>query len=677
MSMPSTILPYPGLRAFAREESMLFFGRENCVDAMIERLAGTRFLAVLGASGSGKSSLVRTGLFDGLELGFFSRAGARWKIVETHPGGAPIRNLAQALASASEDGDRPEDVEALLLQGRRSLIEWAGGTRLAPGENLLVLVDQFEELFRYADYAAREEAESFVALLLESARSSGVPIYIVITMRSEFIGACSLIPGLAEQINAGFYLTPRMSREECRRAIEGPAAVAGFEIESALTSRILNDMAALAPWEEERGVSQGQLLSRRADQLPLMQHLLNRLWLLERRQDVHGPLVLTVADYEKVGGLSGALDVHGIEILASLSREDRALVPKVFRALVSGPDTTNAVRRASRFGALEDELAAGNETDNGAARRIVDAFRTMGCNFLQPADSVPIARDSVIDISHESLIRQWTALSGWLNDEARAAANWRRLLLAADANLKSEGDLLSGLDLATLEQWWKSEHPNPIWSSRHGGKFAEAKDFLDRSRTEAEAEKNHEAQRTQRERRRLTVFSVCSGILALISCGLFLGFALRGQYLTTQRSELAIVSSQRAVAKQAADKYRADAARSAAEEQNARIELSSLQSEKATAEASKKKAESLAAAADAKVKAKAPLLTLQQQQLSAAEKHLHEIEEYEKLLKSRQDAEIERMQKDEHRAYDYCRSSENRNDKTCLAIFGATGVGAQ
>ena len=97
MTAMATVLPYPGLRAFRRDETMLFFGRENCVDAMIERLAATRFLAVLGASGSGKSSLVRTGLLEGLELGFYANAGARWRIVETKPGGAPMRNLAAAL----------------------------------------------------------------------------------------------------------------------------------------------------------------------------------------------------------------------------------------------------------------------------------------------------------------------------------------------------------------------------------------------------------------------------------------------------------------------------------------------------------------------------------------------------------------------------------------------------
>lgn len=514
-------LPYPGLRAFSRDESMLFFGREDCVDAMIERLATTRFLSVLGASGSGKSSLVRTGLFDGLELGFFARAGARWRIVETHPGGAPIRNLAEALAKAGDEGDLPEDIETLLNRGRRSLIEWASGARLAPGENLLVLVDQFEEIFRYADYAAREEAEDFVALLIESARAADLPIHIVITMRSEYLGACALIPGLAEQLNAGFYLTPRMTREECRRAIEGPAAIMGFNIEPALTTCILNDMAGFAPWEEETGVVQGQILSRRADQLPLMQHLLNRLWLRASEKAGDAPILLTVADYKAIGGLIGALDAHGAEVLASLGEADRNHTAIVFRALISGPDPTNAVRRPCRLAEIETELAAHPDAV-GAAKRIINAFRAADCNFLQPPARVPLSEETLIDISHESLIRQWDTLSQWLHDEARAGGNWRRLHSAQQRYELGEGDLLRGVDLQSIAAWWESERPTEAWSARHGGNFQNITRFLDQSIAMGEraAVELLERARKERHRLRLTLGIVSTLLLVAVILGI-------------------------------------------------------------------------------------------------------------------------------------------------------------
>lgn len=494
-------LPYPGLRSFRRDEAHLFFGREDCVDDMIDRLARSRFLAVLGASGSGKSSLVRTGLLSSLDLGFFARAGARWSVAEFSPGGRPLRNLAAALDAVSASDARldPELLAGHLARGPRSVAEWCASGGLPEGHNLLILADQFEELFRYGDFAGREEAEALIGLLLESARSPDVPIHIVLTMRSEYIGACALFPGLAEEINAGFYLTPRMSREECRSAIEGPAAIAGFEIEPVLVNQILNALASFAPWEEERGVAEGQLLSRRADQLPLMQHLLNRLWLRASARAGDGAVVLRYEDYDAVGGLAGALDAHGAEILATLDPADRAAVPAVFRALVSGPDPTNAIRRPCRFG----EIAAVASRDPEAARRIVDTFRAAECNFLRPPIDEPLGDETLVDISHESLIRQWNLLSEWLREEARAGANWRRLLVAVDRHAAGEGDLLAGLDLASLAAWWDAERPSPVWADRHGGRFEEVAAFLARSREAADAARRGEEQRNLRERRRL------------------------------------------------------------------------------------------------------------------------------------------------------------------------------
>jgi hypothetical protein len=484
-------LPYPGLRPFRREESDLFFGREGCVDEMVNRLAATRFLAVLGASGSGKSSLVNTGLLDALELGLYAQAGSTWTIVQMRPGGDPIRNLAQALASESaakrgENNVSPAEVDLLarfLRRGPRSVAEWYRNGNFTAGSNLLILVDQFEELFRYGDYAGREEAEAFVALLLESCRSPEFPIHLVITMRSEFLGACALVPGLAERINAGLFLTPRMSRDQIGEAIEGPAGVCGFRIEPALVNRLLNDLASFAPWEDDRSGDQLQRLARRADQLPLMQHVLNRLWLRSTENGARTNVELMLADYETLGGLRGALDAHAAEVFNSLQESDKPIVEKVFRALVTGPSIPSAVRRPSRFAELV-EIAGG---DGAAVARIVDAFRTPDCNFLTPPSSVPLAGDTIVDISHEALIRQWSMLSGWLQKEAQAASDWRRLTMAAEAYRKGQGELLGGLDLANFSTWWESEKPSAAWAGRYGGNYGDVVEVLQKSKARSQA----------------------------------------------------------------------------------------------------------------------------------------------------------------------------------------------
>src|SRR5262249_34390739 len=151
--------PYPGLRPFERNESHLFFGRDGCVDQMVARLAEQRLLAVLGSSGTGKSSLVKTGLFSALEMGLLPGAGSRWLIVEMRPGGDPLGHLARALLEAQDsttkklsgvDVGRVSALETYFKrEGPRALVMWCREGHLPEQTNLLILVDQFEELFRY------------------------------------------------------------------------------------------------------------------------------------------------------------------------------------------------------------------------------------------------------------------------------------------------------------------------------------------------------------------------------------------------------------------------------------------------------------------------------------------------------------------------------------------------
>ena len=233
--------PYPGLRAFKPDESDIFFGREEQTDRLLERLQRSHFLAVVGPSGCGKSSLVRAGMIAALETGLMADAGSRWRIAEMRPGDRPICRLARALSRSQALG--PERVilteeavflEAALRRGPLGLTEMLEETPL-PGEtNLLLLVDQFEEIFRFREKGDMDEADAFVDLLLATAQQSKTPVYVVITMRSDFLGDCTLFKGLPEAINESQYLTPRLTRGQCRAAIAGPAKVCGGDVEPAL-----------------------------------------------------------------------------------------------------------------------------------------------------------------------------------------------------------------------------------------------------------------------------------------------------------------------------------------------------------------------------------------------------------------------------------------------------------
>ncbi|MEM9498230.1 MAG: hypothetical protein AAGA28_09945, partial [Pseudomonadota bacterium] len=499
MNEPISRLPYPGLRAFEHDEADFFFGRDGAVDQMIDKLAETRFLAVLGSSGSGKSSLVRTGLLDGLELGLHP-AGSDWALCVFTPGGAPFSNLAAELLKIQDDAGassadatvRQELLAAMLRQGPRSLVEWCVEGNLPAGQNLLLLVDQFEELFRFGGYADREEAEAFVRLLIEGCNSEEASIHVVMTMRSEFLGACALIPGLAEIINRGTYLTPRMTRQQCREAVVGPTRLVGGQIEDELVNRLLNDMISFAPWDSESGTDRLKSMARRADQLPLMQHVLNRLWRMSAETGC-----LTLDGYLGLGGLDGALDAHGNELLSQFTDDEKSVVAAIFCNLVDGYSTETATRRPMRLA----DLVASTSADSETVVKILNVFRSDDCSFLRPGSRVTLHDDTIVDISHESLIRQWSQLREWVAEENRAASFWRRLSSANSRYRAGEGGLLVGLDLANLGSWWHRTQPTRAWASRYSDDYDSVADFLRESEENANREEAATLERQRRQRR--------------------------------------------------------------------------------------------------------------------------------------------------------------------------------
>jgi len=221
-------------------ENYLFFGRDGQSDALLRRLRRNHFLAVVGTSGSGKSSLVRAGLLPDLHSGFMAGSGSHWRIAIFRPGDNPIGNMAEALCQRGVLADEESNEDDIALQasfihitlerGAFGLIEAVRQANLPKGDNLLIVVDQFEELFRFWASAQVEgahdqvegphdQAAAFVKLLLQSIRQDELPIYVTLTMRSDFIGDCAQFRDLPEAVNDSQYLIPRMTRDQCREAI--------------------------------------------------------------------------------------------------------------------------------------------------------------------------------------------------------------------------------------------------------------------------------------------------------------------------------------------------------------------------------------------------------------------------------------------------------------------------
>jgi len=254
---------------------------------------------VVGSSGCGKSSLIRAGLIPALEAGFLAQDRDRWRVATMKPGEAPLRHLATALQSslAKSDEDSGILVQRVVEEGADPLLDLCERAEDAASTNLLLLVDQFEELFRFGlereDPAARGQAETFVALLLRLAEQRGFPVYVCMTMRSDFLGDCDAFIGLPEAINRGQFLVPRLTRAQRREAIEGPIRLAGGRIAQRLVDRLLNE----------------NLDTR--DDLPILQHLLMRVWDAWSERPDAGPMDLE--HYDRVHGIHRALDWHAQE----------------------------------------------------------------------------------------------------------------------------------------------------------------------------------------------------------------------------------------------------------------------------------------------------------------------------------------------------------------------------
>ncbi len=515
--------PFPGLRPFGIEESHLFFGREGQSEEVLRQLSEHRFVAVIGASGSGKSSLMYCGLVPILHGGFITKAGSRWQIITTRPGNNPIENMARSIAGSGKAvaGDKLDEKEvsiasAILRRSSMGLTESLRQYIHAGDNNILLMVDQFEELFRYKksrrDSVSFNESEAFVKLLVEAVRQSELPVYMVLTMRSDFIGECSQFQELTSLINESNYLIPQMTRDDFKDAITGPVAVGGATIDPNLVTQLLNDVGD------------------NPDQLPILQHALMRTWdYWMQQKDLERPLSLS--DYEAVGRMEKALSEHANEAFEELSPKEKMICESMFKTLTDKGGDNIGIRQPTRLEVIADIARATPEE----VISVVEVFRKPGRSFLTPAHPIPLTGNSVIDISHESLMRIWDRLRIWVDEEAQAVQMYSRLSEASALFQEGKTGLWRPPDLQLALNWRKKQQPTLTWAEQYNPAFERAMVFLETSEKEFIAEEQNKIRLQRRQLRRTRVFAMVLGTAAIISIGLMLwSFVLRDQALKAQ-----------------------------------------------------------------------------------------------------------------------------------------------
>jgi tetratricopeptide (TPR) repeat protein len=502
--------PFPGLRPFSSRDHKYFFGRQEQIFALYRLLTRNHFIAVIGNSGSGKSSIVRAGLLPKLDEDNFTSDSTVWHCRTMRPGRDPINRLASTLAEGpGRERDaffepRRDRIAATLRSSSLGLCEALGHTSMAPGAELVLVVDQFEELFRYLSAGPqdridtmrrRSEATDFVQLLLTATRDNTRQIRVVITMRSDFIGDCAWFHGLPEAVSAAQFLVPSLTKDQREEAIRKPIELSGATIEPELVRRLLIDS------EEE------------IDQLPVLQHCLARLWMRAGLADTGAQppaasspapdsskpgRILTERDYREIGGLAGALSAHAEEIANSLSGKERT-VENVFRALGEIDKDGRAIRRARPLARLIAEAFVKDEVERADVCMVLDRFRADDCSFIVPplslAPSSELPDGTVIDVGHEALLRRWARVSGdpeatgeradkrdigWLRKEQKDGESYQFLRSCVDPESPND----SGLPASRVERyrkWWKARKPNEAWAERYGGSFKQVERLVEDS----------------------------------------------------------------------------------------------------------------------------------------------------------------------------------------------------
>ncbi len=641
--MKKRIIPYPGLRPFSEEESIFFKGRDLHIKQIITQLQDKKIVIVTGASGAGKSSLIFAGVVPNARAGFFKALYNNWAIVSFRPERSPLTNLAKELSKElnleynSTYKELQFGFSALINLYKNSEYyidplseQWQKAdaeTRKklkSQGANLLIIADQFEEFFtnpeNFANGRPSIEAYTTVNLLLESASIAlrqNLPVYIIFTMRSDYISDCVAFKGLPEYIGFSQFFVPRLKRNELQQVIEEPAKLAGGSVSKRLTEVLINQ------------------LREGFDQLPILQHALHQLWISAG----YGKEELDLLHLAKIAGLHKSyLDEQDKQVFTrwfenlpenqkkyfenpSLPNvlnyhantlydnaylyylentpwvEDKTIIDEqqakeIIRITFLGLtriDEGRAVRNRMTLKEITNLINQPQityEIVNG----VINIFRESDSTFVRPfidsddPSSRYISADTVLDITHEALIRNWELLQQWEHEEEENVNDFLEFKVQLKRWLdsgKKDDYLLPIGTLTYFEQWYERCKPNKYWIAKYDKTEQDKNKKLEKAEQLAEDIKLYletsrqyiiaQEKRKKRIRRALT-FTAIIIILTLIG---FTTWALREKQNAEIQKQNAIQRTQEALEankKAELERQRAEQQRLIAEQEKKRAE---------------------------------------------------------------------------------------------------------
>lgn len=458
--------PFPGLRPFAPSERNLFFGREEESAGIAGKLLRNRFVAITGTTGCGKTSLVRCGLIPLIEH-HASETGEKWGFIEMQPG-----------------KDSPGELSSILA-------------RQTGEEKTLLFIDQFEEIFRYGDPEIGDhpgtDIKGFIGLLASVVNGKYPDFYLIVAIRSDVISLCEHYRGFSDILNNSSFLVSPMSGKGIREAITGPLKTAGVEIDSDLLELLVSEV------------------SECSDQLLVLQHFMMRLWIGRKEMNDPGrPVDMT--DYGSAGTIKDSISRFADEVYLGLDQNGRTICEKMFRIITGKNPSTNL-----RYPSTLRDFRLAIPCNEDELVKVIEEFRNPAFSFLNPDYTVPLTDETIIDLSHESLIRLWNRLYNWAEEEASSAQVYLRLSEASALYQQGRAGLLKEPDLQAAISWRDKNKPTPGWARKYDPAFERAMVYLRTSEREHLESEERKARHQKWRLHRIRLISAIMGAIAILT----------------------------------------------------------------------------------------------------------------------------------------------------------------
>lgn len=453
--------PFPGSRPFFSAEDQLFFGRDKAVSELLEILLKRRFVAVVGASASGKTSLIMSGVIPAL-LADMKR---EWVPVFIRPGKRPMESLIRGFQRVFSKNISESDVYSF-LKSSRSISDFLLEKDLGNFHYFLV-VDQFEELFTWpVAQKKRKNGKNpdtihFINHLMKLVDAKEPQIYLMLSIRSDFLDYCSNYRELTEHLNKSKYLLPQMNRNDLKEAILEPFRVAGATVESGFEEYLMSDMEEVEP------------------QMPLLQHALKQTWNHWKSRGITN-LPVSLEDYQATGALRNGLSRDLENLYQSLEFYQKEICERIFKTVAFKTDRQEAYSRRTSLG----NIARIAQCKVERVIEVVEIFDKAGHPFLGDQHSAPLSAESRVELSHESLIIIWDRLRQWVNEEDESIRMYLKLSKASALYQQGKGVLLEAAELQKAIDWKKQHNPTPAWGIQFNPAFERAMVFMNTSEEE-------------------------------------------------------------------------------------------------------------------------------------------------------------------------------------------------